>query len=61
MKDLFEHVGAVTDTDTFDDAVTKIHTGQTMWCKETCFLPTIRRELNHLNAGQKKSAMPPNS
>ena len=26
MKDLFEHVGAVTDTDTFDDAVTKIHT-----------------------------------
>ena len=24
MKDLFEHVGAVTDTDTFDDAVMKI-------------------------------------
>ena len=27
MKDLFKHVGAVTDTDTFDDAVTKIRTG----------------------------------
>ena len=27
MKDLFEHVGAVTDIDTFDDAVTKIRTG----------------------------------
>ena len=27
MKDLFEHVGAVTDTDTFDAVVTKIRTG----------------------------------
>ena len=27
IKDLFEHVGAVTDTDTFDDAVMKIRTG----------------------------------
>ena len=27
MKDLFEHVGAVTGIDTFDDAVTKIRTG----------------------------------
>ena len=27
MKDLFEHVGAVTDTDTFNDAVMKICTG----------------------------------
>ena len=26
-KDLFEHVGAVNDTDTFDAAVTKIRTG----------------------------------
>ena len=34
---------------------------QTMWCKETCSLPIIRRELNNLNAGQKKSAMSPTS
>ena len=34
---------------------------QTMWCKEAYSLPAIRRELNHFNAGQKKSAMPPNS
>ena len=27
MKDLIEHVSAVTDTDTFDAAVTKIRTG----------------------------------
>ena len=27
MKDLFEHVGAVADTDTFDNAVTKLRTG----------------------------------
>ena len=27
MKDLSEHVSAVTDTDTFDNAVTKIRTG----------------------------------
>ena len=27
MKDLFEHVGAVTDIDTFNDAVMKIRTG----------------------------------
>ena len=27
MKDLFEHVGAVTDTETFDAVVTKIRTG----------------------------------
>ena len=51
MKDLFEHVGAVTDTDTFDAAVTKIRTGS---------LLTIGREVNHLKTGQKKSAMPPN-
>ena len=28
MKDLFEHVGTVTDTDTFDATVTKLRTGR---------------------------------
>ena len=62
MKDIFEHVGAVTDSRTqLRKSAQVFKVAQTMWCKENCFLPTICRELNHLNAGQKKSAMPPNS
>ena len=65
MKDLFEYVGAFTDTDTFDATITKIRTSlqdrtNNADCKETGTLQNIYRELHHLYSGQKKSAMPPN-
>ena len=41
MKNLFEHVGVVTDTNTFDDAVTKIR--------------TYRSSRSHKQCGAKKS------
>ena len=50
MKDLFEHVSAVTDTDTFDAVVTKIRTGLQGHTSNVVQknLRTIRRELKYV-------------
>ena len=63
MRDLLEHVGAVTDTDTFDDAFfTKIRTSL-----QGCTNNVVQRNLllaNYLQGTksfEKKSAMLPNS
>ena len=56
MKDLFEHVGAVTDADTFTGLQGRTNNVR----QRNLPLRTICRELNHLNAEQKKSEMPPN-
>ena len=62
MKDLSEHVGAVTDTDTFNAVVMKIRTGlqgrtNNVVQRNLLLASYICREFNHLNAGQRKSAM----